>query len=255
MSRQLAAEKTNVDNVEKSPKTRVLQATAVAASAVLLAGCVDVHQHRPGDQAPNPYPQSSEIAPPGTVLVVNPKPDGIGWQKSFIAPPANSVKQTGHIGQNVCPSSPTYVPADPQLASSESIKLNGQTLTVAAGMLDLRCADFTGHANGVPDSAGDVTSKHFIGFSKPTVEATAIDLGTPTNPNRSPYLSEYMGMCMVQGELFEGTDGTYSNTWMAVYRANAGTANSIAFVPYAEIGYVQGVNASPISVCKVPHAQ
>ncbi|HSW74617.1 MAG TPA: hypothetical protein VLG16_01980 [Candidatus Saccharimonadales bacterium] len=251
MNRHPVAEKTKV---EKSSRTHVLRATVVAASTVLLAGCVDVHQYRPEDQAPNPYPQSSEVAPPGMVLAVNPKPNGIGWQKSFIAPPANSVKPTGHIGQNTCPSSPTYVPADPQLASSVSIKLNGQTRIVAAGMLDLRCADFAGQSNGVPDSTGNVANKHFIGFSKPNVEAAAVDLGVPTDPNRSPYLSEYVGMCMVQGELFEGADGAYSNTWLAVYRADAGAANSIAFVPYAETGYVQGTNPNPISACKIPNA-
>jgi hypothetical protein len=232
--------------IEKSNGGRraLVRAAKVTGAVILgfstLTGCFDLGQRQPGDASGSTAP--SFEPPTGMAPFAEPGKGGIGIRHDFVKIPENAPKIIARTGEDVCP----WSPDEPSPASPINLNVAGKTATISGVMLDLRCADFPKHANGVPKD-GDSKSKHFIGFEEPTTESHAVDLGTP-NLTRSPYMSDYMGVCAVQGELFEGTDGTYSRTWLAVF--SEGTPYATGFVPFAEAGYASADQAAPIGNCQ-----
>lgn len=240
----------SVSNEKPRLSKRAMMRAAKMTGVVLLAGstltgCFDLGQRRPEDAAAYPSNTASASGRPGQVPIIAPGPHGVGVNRDFIKAPDNDPKSVEHIGADVCP----WTPDTPSVVSSVDISFNGNSGTMTAATLDLRCADFPGQKNGMPKDESSKT-KHFIGFERPTTEANVIDLGQPEDLNRSEYMSGYVGVCAVEGELFKGTDGSYSRTWLAVFEGGENQTQAAGFVPYAEAGYVSGDQANPLRDCQ-----
>lgn len=243
---------------EHLKKSSLKKRTAIAAgplllTAALVTGCSSGEANQGDTKSPSPSAQVGNITPVEPTLTaptfVDRTPDSGSPSPSAshktpkLTPSATKFSYTG---ENACP----WTKQSPLPVNSIYTAMGGDAVT--ATMLDLRCADFPNLKFGTPKD-GDITTKHFYAFKEPTTKSPAFDLNVAANLQpRGPYLSEYVGVCAVEGQDFTGTDGRRSDVWLKVIAARGQDVpqnqNSV-YVPYAEGGYVEGTQFQPLNRC------